>query len=268
MSISRVISRVAPAVATSTARLLRSGPVSRLAFAPASNPPLLPAPPHPLGLRFSSKMADSAPSRRLRNPVIFVCDLQDKFRAAISHFDKILLTTQKVLRAAQILEIPVMVTTQNQAKLGPVVAELQPLLKDAAVQSDKTLFSMLTPEIVSHELFSSSSSSSSSSSPQRREVAIVGIESHICVTQTALDLLARGHAVYVLADGVSSCNDAETPIALARLRAAGAVVTTSESWIYEVMGDAGIAAFRDVARLVKETAGDTREALKRSFSDA
>lgn len=203
-------------------------------------------------------MTDSAPARRLQNPVIFVCDLQDKFRSAISHFDKILLTAQKVLRAAQILSIPVVVTTQNQAKLGPIVPELQPLIKDAAVHSDKTLFSMLTPEIASHELLSSSSS-------PRREVAIVGIESHICVTQTALDLLARGHAVYVLADGVSSCNDAETPLALARLSAAGAVVTTSESWIYEVMGDAGIAEFRDVARLVKETAGDTREALKRNF---
>lgn len=209
-------------------------------------------------------MADPAPSRRLQNPVIFVCDMQDKFRNAISHFDKILLATQKVLRAAQILKIPVVVTTQNRAKLGPVVAELQPLIEDAAVQADKTLFSMVTPEIASHRLPPSSSAAFSASSP-RREVAIVGIESHICVTQTALDLLARGHAVYVLADGVSSCNDAETPIALARLRAAGAAVTTSESWIYEVMGDAGIKEFRDVAKLVRETANDTREALKRTL---
>lgn len=153
-------------------------------------------------------------------------------------------------------------TTQNKAKLGPVVAELQPLIEGAAVQADKTLFSMVTPEIHSHGVLALSTSS-----PGPREVAIVGIESHICVTQTALDLLARGDAVYVLADGVSSCNDAETPIALARLRAAGAVVTTSESWIYEVMGDAGIKEFRDVAKLVKETANDTREALKRNFDD-
>lgn len=72
---------------------------------------------------------------------------------------------------------------------------------------------------------------------------IVGIESHICVTQTTLDLLEAGHKVYVIADGVSSCNKEEVPIALARLRREGAVVTTSESFIYECVGDAGTAEY-------------------------
>jgi len=91
---------------------------------------------------------------------------------------------------------------------------------------------------------------------------IVGIESHICVTQTSLDLLAKGHKVYVLADAVSSCNKEEVPIALARLRAEGAVVTTSESWIYECMGDAGIEEFRQIAKLVKESKEDTKLGLE------
>lgn len=116
-----------------------------------------------------------------------------------------------MLRAAQILQIPVVVTTQNAAKLGPTVPELLPLIKDAAVHADKTLFSMFVPEVSSHALFSSATT--------KREVILVGIETHICVTQTALDLLARGHKVYVLADGVSSCNEQEVPVALARLRA-------------------------------------------------
>ncbi|KAH8158248.1 hypothetical protein CIB48_g9989, partial [Xylaria polymorpha] len=182
-----------------------------------------------------------------------VCDLQDKFRNVIWQFDKILLTSQKVLRAAQILQIPVVVTTQNAAKLGPTVPELLPLIKDAAVHADKTLFSMFVPEVSSHALFSSATT--------KREVILVGIETHICVTQTALDLLARGHKVYVLADGVSSCNEQEVPVALARLRAEGAVVTTSESWLYETMGDAGIAEFRDIAKLVKDTGADTKTAV-------
>lgn len=91
---------------------------------------------------------------------------------------------------------------------------------------------------------------------------IVGIESHICVTQTTLDLLGMGHKVYVLADGVSSCNKEEVPIALDRLRNEGATVTTSESCIYECMGDAGISEFKAIAGLVKEfkekTAGSLR----------
>jgi hypothetical protein len=160
------------------------------------------------------------------------------------------LTTQKVLKAAEILQIPVFATTQNAAKLGGTVPELDNMLSSAVANVDKSSFSMWVPGLKEH--FQTSPSS---------EVVIVGIESHICVTQTSLDLLAAGHRVYVLADGVSSCNREEVPIALDRLRAAGAVVTTSESWIYECMGDAGIAEFRNVAKLVKETGQDTKAAL-------
>ena len=79
-----------------------------------------------------------------------------------------------------------------------------------------------------------------SASPQPYQIAIVGIEAHVCVTQTALDLLAEGHKVYVLADGVSSCHGEEVGIALRRLASEGVIVTTSESWLYECMGDARI----------------------------
>lgn len=91
---------------------------------------------------------------------------------------------------------------------------------------------------------------------------IVGIESHICVTQTALDLLNEGHSVYVIADGVSSVNKEEVPIALARLRYAGAQVVTSESWMYEALGDAKIPEFKEFIKLVKESAEDTKESLQ------
>lgn len=89
----------------------------------------------------------------------------------------------------------------------------------------------------------------------------MGIESHICVTQTTLDLLKNGHKVYILADGVSSCNPQEVPIALDRMRSAGAVVTTSESFLYECMGDACIPEFKAIAGLVKETSSSTKDTL-------
>lgn len=166
-----------------------------------------------------------------------------------------LLTTQKVLRAAEILQIPVYATTQSVAKLGGTVAELEPLLKSAVCIEDKTRFSMWTPAVQRH--FSQQQQQDTGKS----EIVLVGIESHICITQTTLDLLAEGHTVYVLADGVSSCNPQEVPLALERLRTAGAVVTTSESWLYECMGDAAIPEFRDIAKVVKETGADTKAAL-------
>jgi hypothetical protein len=130
------------------------------------------------------------------------------------------------------------------------VSELEPHLTGPHIRADvdKTRFSMITPEIEAQL-------------PYGLDVIIVGIETHICVTQTTLDLLARGHRVYVLVDGVSSMNPGERGIALARLRDAGAVVTTSESVLFEIMVDASHEQFRAVSGLVKETAEETKSAL-------
>ncbi|CAN8096276.1 unnamed protein product [Discula destructiva] len=200
-------------------------------------------------------MADAGtppPKRRMDNCVIFVCDLQEKFRNAIYEFDKVVLTTRKVLRAASHLSFPILSTTQNAARLGPTVPELQPYLT-AHPPIDKTRFSMLVPPLTALL---------PAPDPTPTTIVLLGIEAHICITQTALDARAAGHAVYVLADGVSSCNREEVPVALARLRAEGVVVTTSESWLYEVVGDASADEFRGVIKLVKETAQDTKTALR------
>ncbi|KAK4216092.1 putative hydroxyethylthiazole kinase [Rhypophila decipiens] len=175
----------------------------------------------------------------------------------------VVLTTTKILRFANALKIPIYVTTQNRTRLGDTVAELKPHLPSSLVKADldKTRFSMYIPPI-STEHFPFLASSSSPGPGKGAEVAIVGIESHICVTQTALDLLEAGYKVYIIADGVSSCNSAEVPIALDRLRQAGAVVTTSESWMYECMGDSGIGEFKDVVKIVKDTMGDTKGVME------
>jgi len=99
-----------------------------------------------------------------------------------------------------------------------------------------------------------------------KEIVIVGIESHICVTQTALDAVRAGNKVYVIRDGVSSCNKEEVGVAMDRLRAEGVVVTTSESWLYECLGDAGVDEFRGVAGLVKDFNGTTKNTLETLLS--
>ena len=144
------------------------------------------------------------------------------------------------------------VTTQNCNALGKTVEELGLHTYEAdnlVTILDKKKFSMYIQGI--KEVL-----------PPQSEVIITGIEAHICVTQTTLDLLAGGHKVYVLQDGVSSCNKEEVPIALRRLASEGAVVTTSESMIYEIMGDAGIDQFRQIVGLVKEDKDSTSEVLR------
>ncbi|KAF5871467.1 putative thiamine biosynthetic bifunctional protein [Botrytis fragariae] len=167
--------------------------------------------------------------------------------------DELIATTQKLIKASDILHIPIYATTQNRARLGETCAELK--IPNAVEHADKTAFSMWIPSISRH--FHSATPA---------EVIIVGIESHICVTQTTLDLLANGHKVYVLADGVSSCNPQEIPIALDRLRAAGAIVTTSESIMYEIMGDASIPEFKAIATLVKESSASTKDVMSTLLS--
>ncbi|KIX05837.1 uncharacterized protein Z518_03810 [Rhinocladiella mackenziei CBS 650.93] len=157
---------------------------------------------------------------------------------------------------AKILNIPIYVTTQNAARLGSTVSELTAILpKDssAPVEVDKTAFSMMVPKLESQLPKHDSTPLS---------VFIVGIETHICVTQTALDLLALGHRVYIIQDGVSSCNAGERPVALARLAREGCTVITSESLLFELVADANDANFKPISTLVKETKDQTKAAVE------
>ncbi|OAQ70224.1 isochorismatase domain-containing protein 2A [Pochonia chlamydosporia 170] len=194
-------------------------------------------------------MSGSTPTElRFKNPAILVCDLQEKFRNAIYEFDSIVTTTTKLLKFANAVNIPVHATTQTAAKLGPTVPALASLLSSTPL--DKTKFSMLIPPLAA-------------ALPPGSRVALVGIESHICITQTALDLRDAGHFPYVIADAVSSCNRTEVIIALDRLRAEpGVTVTSSESWMYECMGDASNPAFKTLIGVVKGAVSDTKKVLE------
>ncbi|KAJ5025957.1 Isochorismatase-like protein [Bipolaris maydis] len=197
------------------------------------------------------------PPCALRSSCPSICDLQEKFRPAIYEFPKVIATAQKLLRASQVLNIPVVATTQNRARLGETCPELKLDAPDGVktvCHLDKTLFSMLTPE-VERVL-------DSFNAPGPLSAIVIGIESHICITQTTLDLLKRKHKVYVIADGVSSCNKEEIPIALARLRHEGAIVTTSESFLYELFGEAGTPEFKALINIVKESSQTTKDTLQ------
>lgn len=235
------------------ARRLRKSPTPP----PPSLPPTLTAPPLPKPTQQSCNPPPLPPFHPPNlTPPPSICDIQEAFRPTIHLFPHVLATTTKLLRASALLSLPVFVTTQNRPRLGPTASELLPFLPASlvAAEADKTRFSMWIPPISTHPTFTAAAEGGV-------DVAIVGIEAHICVAQTALDLMSAGHRVHVLADGVSSGHPGELGTALARLRAAGASVTTSEAWLYEVLGDAAAPEFKALVGLVKESAGATRGAL-------
>ncbi len=113
---------------------------------------------------------------------------------------------------------------------------------------------MITPQVLN---------SLPSTSPNNKfNIILVGIESQICITQTTLDLLELGYGVYLISDGISSVNKQEIPIALKRLSNEGAIITSSESIMFEVLNDATHNGFKEMQKLLKETKNETNEALK------
>jgi nicotinamidase-related amidase len=170
---------------------------------------------------------------------LLVIDVQEKLMAKIPDAGRVIGNIAFLIDAARLLDMPVQGTEQYPKGLGPTVPELARRLPE---RPDKVAFSCCAiPSVV--ENFRQAS---------RPKVLLAGIESHVCVQQTALDLLALGFRVYIAADAVASRSAADRDQALHRLERAGAVITTSESAVFEWVGGADSPRFKDISRLVQE----------------
>jgi len=176
---------------------------------------------------------------------LFLCDIQERFRDVIFAFPSVIATAKKMVTAGQILGLPLVVTEQYPKALGRTVEELD--IKNATMCVEKMKFSMFVPQVAAllEQL-------------QTRSVILFGIESHVCVLQTALDLLEANYNVHVLSDGVSSIHCPEIYVALQRMRDAGAAVTTSESVLFQLLQHAQHEKFKEISKLVKEYAKMSR----------
>lgn len=193
--------------------------------------------------------------------MIFLCDMQERFKTKIRHFDHVTNMSEKLLKSAIKLNVPILATEQYPKALGNTIDSLSDLVKNQPkglhepTQTvpiySKTSFSMLIDE-VKKEL----------SLRPIRNVGLIGIESHVCILQTCLDLLKDDLQVYVLADAVSSCNAQERGIALQTIRDAGGVVSTTESFIYGLLGDANHPNAKEVFGIVKEYNEKTKNAVE------
>jgi Isochorismatase family len=167
-------------------------------------------------------------------------DVQERLMAAMPRRAETLSAVDRLIRAAKILNLPTLVTLQYVKGLGPLCTEL------ADSTRDSTPIEKLTFSCCGSDEFNSTLKKLT-----RPKIILCGVETHVCVQQTALDLIAEGIEVYIAADAVSSRRDADAHISLERLRHAGAIVTTVESIVFELLQEAGTPLFKQILPLFK-----------------
>jgi len=183
-----------------------------------------------------------------RQTAVFLCDLQEKFKPTIQYFDAIVDVSSRLLRAAKVLELPVVVTEQYPKGLGHTVKELGLDQFPDVKPVEKTQFSMLTQDVLN---------SLKANHPEVKNIVLCGIEAHVCVQGTALQALNWGYDVHVVVDGCSSRTMVDRMFAFERMKAAGAWLTTSEAVILGLVGDASHPKFKECQKIIMQTAPDS-----------
>lgn len=184
-------------------------------------------------------MTREIPRLRLDQTVMLLIDIQE--RLAHNMFDSQRLVQRSVfaVRMAGIFGLPLIVTEQYVRGLGPTVQEIRQALPPGTQTIEKTRFSACTPDVLN------------ALPSGRPTVLLCGIEAHVCVLQTALDLLESGRTVFLLSDAVSGGEPDQIGPAMTRMISEGARVTGCVSAAYELMGGASHPLFREALELVK-----------------
>ena len=168
---------------------------------------------------------------------LIVIDIQEKLLPPIFQKERLVKNSQLLIRLAGILKIPTLMSVQYAKGLGKTVAEIASLLPEVEA-IDKQMFSCFGSDVFCSAL--------KRLPGNRNTVLLCGMESHICVMQTALGALRSGYIVHVASDAVSSRTEWNWHIGLERMRAAGAVISSTEMIIYELLRSSGAPAFKEL----------------------
>ena len=177
----------------------------------------------------------------LKSTALVVVDIQEGFRNAIPDFALIASRASTVVRGFQILGLPVIVTEQYPKGLGSTAEEIQFVLPDDFEVFEKTTFSSCGTERFSTRL----------EQLGVNQVVICGLETHVCVSQTAHDLLDRGYQVHILTDCVCSRFEYNKLAGLAKMQHSGAIPSSIEMALFELMRDSKHQQFKEIQGLFK-----------------
>jgi nicotinamidase-related amidase len=174
---------------------------------------------------------------------LIVVDIQQKLLPPIFNKEMLVKNAQLLVRLAKTLSIPIMMTTQYSKGLGATVPEVSSLLPDVAA-IDKLEFGCFGSDVFRSGLKALPGS--------RNTLLLCGMETHICVMQTALGALNDGYLVHVASDAVSSRTEWNWRIGLDRMRSAGAGISATEMMMYELLRCSGTAQFREMLTYLKD----------------
>jgi nicotinamidase-related amidase len=173
---------------------------------------------------------------------LVVVDIQQKLLPPIFNKEALVKNSQLLIRLAKILDLPAMVTTQYSKGLGGTVPEIASLLADVTA-IDKLEFSCFGSDQFRSHL--------KALPGNRNTVLLCGMEAHICVMQTALGALNEGYLVHVASDAVGSRAESNWNIGLDRMKSAGAVISSTEMMMYELLRCSGTPAFKELLPYLK-----------------
>jgi nicotinamidase-related amidase len=176
-------------------------------------------------------------ARRSLDPAecaLIVIDIQEKLLPPIFERERVVKNSQLLIRASGILNLPTIATTQYSKGLGETVPDVKSMLPQNTI--DKQVFSCFGSDVFCSML--------KRLPGHRNTVLLCGMESHICVAQTALAALREGYLVHVASDAVSSRTEWNWKVGLDRMRAAGAVISSTEMMIYEMLRSSGTDEFK------------------------
>lgn len=176
----------------------------------------------------------------INHAVALVVDMQERLFPYIHNNKELEQRCIILIKGLQLLEVPLLVTQQYTKGLGPTISSVMEALGEIQVHEKMTFSCCGSTDVESVIL-----------GAKGHAVILMGIEAHVCVQQTVLDVLGQGRTAIVVEDCVSSRNINDKAIAIERMRSAGAVVTTSESLLFELAQTASHPQFKQLSALVK-----------------
>ncbi len=171
---------------------------------------------------------------------LVVIDVQERLYRAMRGKEAFRENLEKLLNGVRVLNVPIIATEQYPRGIGPTIPEIAALLEGAPVISKLSFSCCGDPAFFS-----------AFGDLNRKQAIVAGIECHVCVYQTVMDLLDRGYEVQVVADGVSSRTEQNRDIGLQRMRDEGAKITSTEIVLFELLRTAGAEKFREISQILK-----------------